>query len=38
MSEYRGYRAGDIPITCDIADKQMYALVIEIGNRREVYH
>ena len=31
------YRVGDIRIICDIADKQMCVLVIEIGNRREVY-
>ena len=37
MGEYWRYRVGDIRIICDIADKQMCVLVIEIGNRREVY-
>ena len=37
MGEYWRYRVGDIWIICDITDKQMCVLVIEIGNRREVY-
>ena len=37
MGEYWRYRVGDIRIICDIADKQMCVLVIEISNRREVY-
>ena len=37
MGEYWRYRVGDIRIICDIADKQMCVLVIEIGNRHEVY-
>ena len=37
MGEYWRYRVGDIRIICDIADKQMCVLVIEIGNHREVY-
>jgi len=37
MGEYWLYRVGDIRIICDIVDKQMCVLVIEIGNRREVY-
>jgi len=28
---------GDIRIICDITDKPMCVLVIEIGNRRAVY-
>ena len=37
IGEYWRYRVGDIRIICDIADKQMCILVIEIGNRKEVY-
>jgi mRNA interferase RelE/StbE len=37
MGEYWRYRVGDIRIICDIADKQMRILVIDIGNRKEVY-
>ena len=31
------YRVGDIRVICNIVDGQMMVLVIEIGNRREVY-
>ena len=37
MGEYWRYRVGDIRIICSILDGQMIVLVIEIGNRREVY-
>ena len=37
MGEYWRYRVGDIRIVCDIADKQMCVLVIEIGHHREIY-
>lgn len=37
MGEYWRYRVSDIRIICDIADKQMWVLVIEISNRREIY-
>jgi mRNA interferase RelE/StbE len=37
MGEYWRYRVGDIRIICDIVDKQMCVLVIEVGNRGEVY-
>jgi mRNA interferase RelE/StbE len=37
MGEYWRYRVGDIRIICDIADKQMCVLVLEIGTRREDY-
>ena len=37
MGEYWRYRVGDIRVICDIEDGQMKVLVIEIGNRREVY-
>ena len=37
MGEYWRYRVGDIRVICNISDGQMIVLVIEIGNRREVY-
>jgi len=37
IGEYWRYRVGDIRVICNIVDKQMMVLVIEIGNRREVY-
>ena len=37
MGEYWRYRVGDIKVICNISDAQMTVLVIEIGNRREVY-
>ena len=37
IGEYWRYRVGDIRVICNIVDGQMMALVIEIGNRREVY-
>ena len=37
MGEYWRYRVGDIRVICNILDGQMTVLVIEIGNRREVY-
>ena len=37
MGEYWRYRIGDIRVICNILDGQMTVLVIEIGNRREVY-
>lgn len=37
MGEYWRYRVGYIRIICDIADKQMCVLEIEIGNRLEIY-
>ncbi len=37
IGEYWRYRLGDIRIICDIADKKMCILLIEIGNRREIY-
>ena len=37
MGEYWRYRVGDIRVICNIADGQLTVLVIEIGNRREVY-
>ena len=37
MGEYWRYRVGDIRVICHISDGQMTVLVIQIGNRREVY-
>ncbi len=37
MGEYWRYRVGDIRVICNISDGQMTVLMIEIGNRREVY-
>lgn len=37
IGEYWRYRVGDIRVICNIVDGQMIVLVIEIGNRREVY-
>ena len=37
IGEYWRYRVGDIRVICNIVDEQMMVLVIEIGNRREVY-
>lgn len=37
VGEYWRYRVGDIRVICNIVDGQMTILVIEIGNRREVY-
>jgi len=37
MGEYWRYRVGDSRVICNISDGQMTVLVIEIGNRREVY-
>jgi mRNA interferase RelE/StbE len=37
IGEYWRYRVGDIRVICNIVDGQMMVLVIEVGNRREVY-
>ena len=37
MGEYWRYRVGDVRVICNILDGQMTVLVIEIGNRLEVY-
>lgn len=34
---YWRYRVGDYRIICDIQDSQLCVLVIEVGNRKEVY-
>lgn len=37
MGQYWRYRVGDVRIICDILDSQVTILVVEIGNRREIY-
>ena len=37
IGEYWRYRVSDIRVICNIVDDQMIVLIIEIGNRREVY-
>ena len=34
---YWRYRVGDVRVICDIRDQEVLIVVIEIGNRREVY-
>lgn len=37
LGAYWRYRIGDYRIICDIQDGALCVLVIEIGNRREIY-
>ena len=37
LGAYWRYRVGDMRIICNIQDGEMCVLVIEMGNRREVY-
>lgn len=37
LGAYWRYRVADFRIICDIQDKKLCVLVIQIGNRREVY-
>ena len=37
LGTYWRYRVGDYRIICDIQDSQLCVLVIEIGNRKEIY-
>lgn len=37
LGAYWRYRIGDYRILCDIQDGALRVLVIEVGNRREVY-
>jgi mRNA interferase RelE/StbE len=37
LGTYWRYRVGDYRIICDIQDGQLCVLVIEIGNRKEIY-
>ena len=38
MKEFWRYRIGDYRVICDIRDKEILILVIEIGHRREIYN
>lgn len=37
LGTYWRYRVGDYRIICEIQDGQLCVLVIEIGNRKEIY-
>ena len=37
LGEFWRYRVGEYRVICDIQDGRLSVLVIEIGNRREVY-
>lgn len=37
LGAYWRYRVGDIRVICNIQESEMCVLVIEIGNRREIY-
>ena len=37
LGAYWRYRVGDIRVICSIQDGEMCVLVVELGNRREVY-
>jgi mRNA interferase RelE/StbE len=37
LGTYWRYRIGDYRIICDIQDDALRVLVVEIGNRREIY-
>lgn len=37
LGEFWRYRVGDYRIICDIQDNTLRILVVQIGNRREVY-
>lgn len=37
LSGYWKYRVGDVRLVCDIQDRRLVVLVVEIGNRREIY-
>jgi mRNA interferase RelE/StbE len=37
IGSYLRYQIGDVRVICDIQDNALLILVVEIGNRREVY-
>jgi mRNA interferase RelE/StbE len=37
LGEFWRYRVGDYRIICDVQDHALVVLVIEIGNRRDIY-
>jgi len=38
LGDLWAYRLGDYRILCDIQDDAVRVLVLQIGNRREIYH
>jgi mRNA interferase RelE/StbE len=37
LGEFWRYRVGDYRLICDVQDEALIVLVIEIGNRRDIY-
>ena len=37
LGDYWRYRVGDLRVICSIQDGQLCILVIQLGNRREIY-
>lgn len=37
LGSYWRYRVGEVRVICDIQDQQVLILVVEVGQRREVY-
>lgn len=37
LGNFWRYRVGDYRVICDTQDGEMYVLVIEIGNRKDIY-
>ncbi|MBW9064068.1 type II toxin-antitoxin system RelE/ParE family toxin [Rhizobium herbae] len=37
LKHYWSYRVGDYRLLCEIIDTQLIVLVLEVGNRREIY-
>jgi mRNA interferase RelE/StbE len=37
LSGYWRYRVGDYRLICDVRDKQIVIVVLQIGHRREIY-
>lgn len=37
LGNFWKYRVGDYRLICDIRDGELHILVVQIGNRREVY-
>lgn len=37
LGQFWRYRVGDYRIICDLQDKRLVVLVIDVGHRREVY-
>ena len=37
LKHYWSYRVGDYRLLCEIKDEKLIVLVLEVGNRREIY-